>query len=222
MITGTVGITVVVIFAFVAGYYLVRLTMERALPALVDDVVHLLMATVMILMPSGLSVRIPAVIQLTIFTAAALWYIYRVLYGPRADIELAGHHSAPPRLIYHSAMMLAMAAMAMVMAPIGYSSDAATSTMASMPGMPSMSSMAGMSATGHDTADASMIGDHPWAAGWMEAAGTAFSIATLWYLVRFLSSVRTPATRHVPVLFRTATDVLMALGMALTFLVVNR
>jgi len=55
----------------------------------------------------------------------------------------------------------------------------------------------------------------------MVAIGTGFAIAAVWYLGRFLISLRTSETRRAAGLFRTANDVLMALGMALTFLVVN-
>jgi hypothetical protein len=229
MINGATGVVVVVIFALVAGYHLVRLTIEPTTAARILDVAHVVMAAVMILMPSGLSMRIPAVLQLTVFTAFALWFTYRALFAGNSDIEPDSHHTGLPRLLYHCLMMLAMAAMAVVMAPATASSAGTGSAgshmsgmshMSDMPGMSDMSGMSGMSGSPHGS-PGSMVSGHAWAGPWMVAIGTGFAIAAVWYLGRFLISLRTSETRRAAGLFRTANDVLMALGMALTFLVVN-
>lgn len=218
MITGPAAIVIVAVFVITGGVFGVRLILGRTLPERVLDGSHLLMAVLMILMPSGLSMRVPALLQLIVFSGLALWYVYLALFRPTVvEGTSGGHHAGRPRLAYHAVMMLAMAWMAVMMAPLPSSAASGSASMAGMPGMAGMPDMPGM----HTGAGQGGTGSHPWADPWMILIGMGFGIAAVWYLGRFLACLRGPATGVTGRLIRHLTDVLMAFGMALTFLVVK-
>lgn len=215
MITGPAAIAVMVIFAVTGGSFAVRAALSGSATQRLGDLSHLLMAVIMILMPSGLSMRVPALLQLVIFTVLALWYAALALFRPAAGEDYAGsHHTGRTRLIYHTLMMLAMAFMAVIMAPLPGSHQAAGSGMSAHDAMPGMS---------HDHSAAAMPGpgSHPWAEPVMIMAGVGFAVAAVWYLGRFVLGFRSPSGEWAGRLIRHATDALMASGMALSFLVVK-
>ncbi|SDR90155.1 DUF5134 domain-containing protein [Microlunatus soli] len=214
MVTGPAAIVIVVVFVITGGVYGVRLLLGRTLPERILDTSHLLMAVLMILMPSGLSMQVPALPQLIVFSGFAIWYVYLALFRPTVADGLGDHHAGRPRLVYHALMMLAMAGMAVIMAPLPTPAGASGS-------MPGMSDMPGMSGHEHSGSGPAVPGSHPWADPWMILIGMGFGVAAIWYLGRFLIFVRDPAAGHTGRLVRHLTDALMAFGMALTFLVVK-
>jgi len=61
----------------------------------------------------------PTILQITVFTLAALWYAFLVLFGSTAPSDPHGHHTSASVLRYHGGMMTAMVWMAVVMSPGG-------------------------------------------------------------------------------------------------------
>lgn len=204
---------IIALFVLTGGFYLTRLIRDHNRDDRILNLTHLLMSIVMIMMPLGWSTRIPAGVQILLFTAAALWYAYLFLFRPREVSETVdSHHSGRPRLLYHTGMMLAMVWMAVIMAPLPGSD--AQAAMASMPGM----SMPGMSAAG-GTASSSPSA-HGWADPVSIAIGVGFGLATFWYLLRFLQVGAAGGRVDVRKLTDNAAAALMAAGMALSNLVV--
>ena len=204
---------IIALFVLTAGFYLVRLVADRSRDDRILNLTHLLMSIVMIMMPLGWSVRIPAGIQILVFSAAALWYAYLLLFRPHAVSETAdSHHSGRPRLLYHTGMMLAMVWMAVIMAPLpGAGAQAA---MAAMPGMsmPGVSMSAGTSP--------STLPAHGWADPASIVIGIAFGLATVWYVLRFVLIGASSGQLDGRKLTDNAVAALMAAGMALSNLVV--
>jgi len=214
----------VALFALTGGYFGARLFVDRGRYDLVRDVSHVLMAAVMIMMPFGWSARIPASAQLAVFTGFALWYIYLGVFCPSVlGVELRGsHHAGRLRLLYHAAMMLAMAWMAVIMAPLPSVGPAASGAGATAMIM-------------HDhgggpapTAVVAGAGSGGIGSGWSDPVsfliGIGFGVAAVWYAVRFVLLAGRPSGRVIGVglLIATAADALMAAGMALSELVVMR
>lgn len=209
---GSVAPLIIALFVLTGGYYLARLVRDRSWDDRILDATHLLMAILMIMMPLGVSTRIPAGLQILVFTAAALWYVYLILFRPRAVAETVGsHHSGRPRLLYHAGMMLAMVWMAVIMAPLSGSGDAEAASMPGMimPGMSTSPTPAGLPARG-------------WADPVSIMIGVGFVIATAWYLVRFVLVGSAPGRTDVRKLTDNGAAALMAAGMALSNLVVIR
>ncbi|QGN32177.1 DUF5134 domain-containing protein [Microlunatus sp. Gsoil 973] len=229
-----VGPLVIVLFAATGGYYLVRVVRDRNRNDRVVDGSHLLMSILMIMMPLGWSVRVPAGVQILLFTAAALWYAYLFLFRPRAIFEtIDSHHSGRPRLAYHSVMMLAMVWMAVIMAPLPGAGRAAAATAggsgsavsaASRMQMPGM----GMTMSGTTTSPKSPAGAigpsapsaHPWADPVSIMIGIGFVAATLWYVIGFVRIGAAAGAVDRRRLADTGVAALMAAGMALSNLAV--
>jgi len=219
MIT-SVAPLIIALFALTGGYYLVRLVRDRTWDDRILDTTHLLMSVLMIMMPLGVSTRIPAAVQILVFTAAALWYAYLILFRPSAVSETVGsHHSGRPRLLYHAGMMLAMVWMAVIMAPLPGTGAAGVQSMPSM-SMPSMS-MPGMSMAGTGAAPtAADTAVHGWSDPVSIMIGIGFAVATIWYAVRFVLVGGSPGPTDVRKLADNGAAALMAAGMALSNLVV--
>jgi hypothetical protein len=206
----------VAVFAIIGGYFGVRLIRDRDRHERLFDLSHLLMSAVMVVMPSGWSVRIPAALQITVFTAIALWYVYLAMFHPAAirllaPVDRNSHHTGRPRLLYHAAMMLAMVWMAVIMAPV-VEADAVPMSM--------HDHLSGASPAG-DAQPA--IGLHPWSVPISTVIGIAFVIAALWYLARFVllaGSRRTSGPVDPRRLADLGSAAVMAAGMALATLVV--
>lgn len=204
---------IIALFALTAGFYLVRFVRDRVRDDRILNLTHLLMSIVMIMMPLGWSTRIPAGVQILVFSAAALWYAYLLLFRPHAVSETAdSHHSGRPRLLYHVGMMLAMVWMAVIMAPLP--GMAAQAAMASMPGM----SMPGLGSSTETTP--SSLPTHGWADPVSMIIGIGFGLATAWYVLRFVLIGASAGQVDVRKLTDNAAAALMAAGMALSNLVV--
>lgn len=206
----TVGTLVIVLFGLTGGYYLVRFVLDRRWEDRVLNGSHLAMSVLMIMMPLGWSIHIPAAPQLVVFTAAALWYAYLLLFRPYAVSETAGsHHSGRPRLLYHTGMMLAMVWMAVIMAPVaGAVGPVPAEAAMIMPGM--------ISST---TTTPVVPATHGWAGPVSIMIGSAFGVATVWYVARFVLAAGTPGQVNTRRLAYYGSAALMAAGMALSNLV---
>lgn len=218
MVVSTVGQLVITLFVLTGGYYLFRLVRDPGSDDRILDLTHLLMSILMIMMPLGWSTRIPAGLQIVVFTAAALWYAYLLMFRPYAISETAGsHHAGRPRLLYHVGMMLAMVWMAAIMAPLPASEGAAT---ASGPGESTEGMiMPGMGSAG-SASGATVPPVHGWADPVSVLIGTAFGAAAIWYVVRFVMVAAATGRTNGRKLADNGAAALMATGMALSNLAV--
>lgn len=214
---GTVGPLIITFFALTGGYYLFRLIRDPGWNDRILDATHLLMSVLMMTMPLGWSTRIPAGLQIVLFTAAALWYAYLLMFRPYAVSETVGsHHAGRPRLLYHVGMMLAMVWMAAIMAPLpGSAASASTMPDASMEGM----IMPGMGPA-HGASGAVVAPVHGWAHPVSVMLGIAFGLATVWYVVRFVITGGAAGRPDGRKLADNGAAALMAAGMALGNLLV--
>ncbi|HEY9293208.1 MAG TPA: DUF5134 domain-containing protein [Microlunatus sp.] len=216
-----IALVIIVLFALSGGFFAVRMISSGGAHDRIFDASHVLMAAMMIIMAIGWSARVPAVLQLTVFTGFALWYVYLAMFRPYAVEALieeaqikktstgsraSAHHTGRPRLLYHAAMMMAMVWMAVIMAPV----PAAGAMDMAMPGHP------------HGADSAASIPLHAWANPLSIMIGIAFAGAAVWYIarfVRFAGTRRVNDAHDVRRLTDLASAAVMAVGMALAFLV---
>jgi hypothetical protein len=183
----------------------------------VDDVLHVLMAVAMVVMVWPWGMRVPAMVYVLVFTAAALWFVSRALF-PAATTP--ARHGSPRAAWYHAAMMGSMVFMAAVMSvamdptAVGAQPAAADAAMAGM-------DMSGLGMAGPDMAGMEMSGtaapagavpmpDEVWV--WLPSLVLAvgFAVAAVW-----LGAVAL-RRRGGAALFG-ATGGVMAVGMAAVF-----
>lgn len=216
--TATVGPLVIALFALTGGYYLFRLVRDQSWDDRILALTHVLMAALMIMMPLGWSTRVPAGLQILVFTAAALWYAYLLMFRPYAVSETVGsHHAGRPRLLYHVGMMLAMVWMAVIMAPLpGPAGAATTMSDESMEGMIMPGTGSSSGAWGAAAAPV-----HGWADPVTVMIGIAFSVAAIWYVVRFVIVGGAIGPTNGRKLADNGVAALMAAGMALSNLVLS-
>ena len=176
-----------VLFALCIALYAREALATRAWQQKLAWSLHVLMAAAMIAMgwPAGMSVPTP--VYVLVFTAAALYFVYLGLFGPPVAHAL-----------YHSVMMAAMVAMAVVM------------PYAAMPAMPSAAAMG----SGHDMAMAGAGVSRAFASAaspvWVTVlcglAAAGFVGAALWSLVVLIRGPHRPFA-----------NLLMSLGMGVAF-----
>jgi Domain of unknown function (DUF5134) len=198
---------VTVIFALVLVHAVVRAVVAFGWVDRVSNLVHAVMAVVMLAMPWSWYAVFPVAAQIAFFTAATFWYLYLALFRPSvAAAPATDHHRHPAVLVYHAVMMLAMVWMAVAMTPVAAASG--------------MDDMGGMS-MGHGTDSMPMTGSADWALVITWAFGLLFVVAALWFLIAALRRAIT-ATRlsgHAGiVILDTLATALMAAGMACSFL----
>lgn len=177
---------------------------------------HVLMSLSMAIMPWAWSTAAPPLLQILVFTIAALWYVGLAVFRPRthAGPEAGGHHSGPLLLAYHAAMMAAMVWMSALMTMMmgGSTGD----------GMPDHG---GMSMPGMDMAGGAMTGlwqQPAWVVAITLGFVALFAVATVWFLVDL---ARTPAGSRgaapLSPLVQTLLNLVMAIGMGSSFLVMS-
>jgi hypothetical protein len=180
-----------VLFVVCVGLYARQAIGEKAWQRKLGWSLHVVMALAMIAMAWPVGMRIPALLFVLVFTAAALYFVYFALFGPRIDHP-----------VYHATMMGAMVVMAVVMqsAPMPGMTVTSTSPMGghTMP-------MAGAAASAAGGAS----GSPAWAAVACGVLAAVFLIASLWSVVVVIRGPRRPYA-----------DLLMSLGMALAFSVI--
>ncbi|MES1211998.1 MAG: DUF5134 domain-containing protein [Leifsonia sp.] len=205
MMMGTPATALLVssIFAITGTYYVVRTLIGFSWPDRISNLTHVPMSVVMVAMPWPWVSVFPTIAQITVFTLAALWYAFLVLFRSTAPSDPHGHHTSPAVLRYHGGMMAAMVWMAVAMSPAGPTTD----------GMPGMVMYAGSGAR-------SMTGSALWGIAISSVLGALFAAAAVWFVVRLalLAGGRRGAFDLVRVL-DAAASVLMASGMSIAFLV---
>lgn len=203
--TPATALVVSILFAITGTYYLVRTIIGFSWPDRISNLAHVPMSIVMVAMPWPWVSAFPTVLQITVFTLAALWYVFLVLFRSTAPSDPSGHHTSPSVLRYHGGMMAGMVWMAVAMSPNApVTSDE--------PGM-SMSMSAGSGWT-------SMTGAAPWGIVISTVLGALFAIAAAWFIVRLirLAGGRLGEVGAVRIM-DAAASVLMGSGMSIAFLV---
>ncbi len=219
------------VFAFTGTWYL--LVMYRALvrPApgwrsAVGAGAHMLMSAAMIAMFWPWGAHIPSIAQMTVFTAAAAWFLSEVLLaGPRGGHSGAELLSArgPHADWYHAAMMTAMVWMAVAMATMQSPTSVLTTSTrtngaSAMFGM-SMSSLRMPAMAANGSPAMSMGAPAAWVSVICLLLGAGFLAAAAWYA---LAAVRTLSAAANPLpagrLMHDGIGALMALGTGVTLL----
>ena len=176
-----------ILFLLCIGLYGRQAFGARAWQQRVGWLLHVLMAAAMIAMVWPAGMRVPALLYVLVFTAAALYFVYLALFGPQVD-----------HAFYHAVMMAAMVVMGVAM----------TST-----AMPATSSTPAMGA-GHHMAMADMgaapssgFGTPPtWVTVVSGLAAAGFLVVALWSLAALIRGPQRPYA-----------NLLMSLGMGIAF-----
>jgi hypothetical protein len=203
--TPATALLVTSLFAITGGYYLVRTVIGFSWPDRISNLTHVPMSIVMLAMPWPWVSVFPTVLQIDVFTLAALWYAFLVLFRSTAPSDPHGHHTDPAVLRYHGGMMAAMVWMAVAMSPGGPIAGGTTGMSMSMP--------VGSGST-------AMTGSAAWGIAISTVLGGLFAAAAVWFVVRLIllaGGWRGPfdAVRVLD----AAASVLMATGMSIAFLV---
>lgn len=170
----------------------------------VSQALHLVMAIAMVVMAWPGGVALPTNAPILFFAVAALWFIALTLGRP-------GHRGINA---YHAAMMLAMVWMYAVMSGSLPAPSDGTSQAAGSGGHHSTPGMPGMDMPG---AAAKSAGDPPLITGvnWLCTVG--FALAVAWWLYRYLVSRKAEPSQPSHRFLGTASQAMMAAGMAITF-----
>lgn len=209
---GSAGWLLSVLFGVAAIYFLFRILVARSGIDRIHNGAHLVMSVVMLAMPWSWYDAIPAALQIVFFTAAAGWYVYLLLFLPRAGAAAeVGDHRRGWLVWYHAAMMTAMVWMAVAMT---------ARTPSPVMGMSGMDHAQHLQGNGGAQM---MTGMQPWAVPISWGAGIFFAVLAVWFLGWFIAqasrfSSRPPAVASTG-LADTGSYVLMAAGMATAFLV---
>jgi uncharacterized protein DUF5134 len=163
---------------------------------------HFVMAVAMAVMAWPWGAALPTKGPMVFFLLATVWFGGLVL-------AQSGHRGINS---YHASMMLAMAWMYAVMsgsllpAPSGGKGTGAHPS--AMPGMPGME-MPGAPAEG--------IGEPPFVTGLNWLCTVGFALAALWWLYRYFVERKAEPTQPTHRFLGTASQAMMAAGMAITF-----
>jgi len=183
----------------------------------VGDGLHVVMCAVMIGMSWSWGVGIPAIAQVTVFTAGGGWFVGQALFGARtcavsAGEPVGGQAGGHGASWYHAAMMAAMVWMAVSMSalttPVTF--PVVTAATAAAP----VDSMSGM-AMGSGPGPAMPMGTPAW---WV-SAGCLLLCAAFFGAALFFAATLWRRRGTLP---STGVGALMAAGMAVTFLQIAR
>ncbi|MBJ7341234.1 DUF5134 domain-containing protein [Mycolicibacterium sp.] len=180
-------------------------TGRRVWTHVVGQSLHFVMAVAMAIMAWPRGAALPTTAPMVFFLLATVWFGALVL-------AQSGHRGVNA---YHSAMMLAMAWMYAVMGgsllpvPAEGASPAAHhgSSASSMPGM----EMPGMSGTVESPEAPPFIVGLNW------SCTIGFALATVWWLYRYFVARKADPTQPTHRFLGTASQVMMAAGMAIMF-----
>ena len=188
---------------------------------------HAAMCGIMLGMSWSWGAGVPAIAQVTVFTAGGGWFAGQALFGARTGAGnaaepvggLAGGHGAS---WYHAGMMAAMVWMAVAMSALTAPATVLLMSGTAGPAEP-MDSMAGMAAgTGPGPAAMAMGAPAWWvSAGCLLACG-AFFAAALYFAATLVFAAASERRPRRGSLLGTGTGALMAAGMAVTFLEIAR
>lgn len=205
--------TVTVWFAATGAVSVIALLRSRSWPDVGSYLAHVLMSVSMAIMPWSWSMAVPAILQIVVFSAAALWYVGLAVFRPRvhAGPEGGGHHSGPLLLGYHAVMMAAMVWMSALMTLMmgGSTAGGGMHMHGSMP-MGATVSMTG-------------LWQQPIPVVAVTVAFVAlFAAATVWFFVELLGMSPAPhGTAPLSPLVQTLLNLFMAIGMGASFLVMS-
>jgi hypothetical protein len=181
---------------------------------------HVAMCVVMIAMSWSWGTDIPAIAQVTVFTAGGGWFAGQALFGTRTRAASAGGPVMDPvgehgASWYHTAMMGAMVWMAVAMSalttPMGVPAVSAAAATAGTAG--SAASMSGMAmSTGQGPAAMAMGTPAGWVSAGCLLLCAAFFAAALFFAVTLWRHPRRGA------LLGAGAEALMAAGMAVALL----
>ncbi|UAJ81732.1 DUF5134 domain-containing protein (plasmid) [Leifsonia sp. ZF2019] len=202
-------------FTVTGAVALVALVRSRSRADRGSYLAHVLMSLSMAIMPWAWSTAVPPLLQIVVFTVAAVWYAGLAVFRPRvhAGPETGGHHSGPLLLSYHAAMMAAMVWMSALMTLMMGGST-------SGPGMHMHGGdMAGM-ASGASMTD---LWQQPvWAVVITLAFVLLFAVATVWFLVELTSAPGSSrGTEPLSPIVQTLLNFVMAIGMGVSFFVMS-
>lgn len=203
-------------FAATGAVSLAALLRSRAWADRGSYLAHLLMSVSMAIMPWPWAMAIPPLLQVLVFTSAALWYAGLAVLLPRthAGPEGLDHHGRAGYLVYHAAMMAAMVWMAVLMTLLMGGSTSGDDA-----------HMSGMDMGGMDASAGGIAGlwqQPPWAVAVTIAFVAMFATAAARFVVDL---VRAPATSPVAAplspVSQTLLNLVMALGMGASLLVMG-
>lgn len=206
-----------VLFAATGLWYLAEAARHRGRGAAlaanrVGSACHAAMGAAMVTMFWAWGTAVPAILIVTVFTAAAFWFVSRAIFPSQRTAGIALPHAARAgaHAWYHAAMMASMVWMAVTTAagsagPAG--TGGAGSAMGTMPGMAMGGGMGG--------GMAAPAAEQPfWLRDGCAVLGLAFGVAAAW----LVTSAARDALRAGPdarrVLFGNGVAAVMAIGTA--------
>ncbi|WEG08654.1 DUF5134 domain-containing protein [Microbacterium horticulturae] len=178
---------------------------------------HLLMSVSMAIMPWTWSMAVPTVLQVVVFTLAALWFVALMVFPAHGGAG-SGHHG-PLALGYHAAMMISMAWMSALMTITMPGGTADHSHEAGeMPGM----AMPGMAMPNMTTPVAGTAGQQPvWAVVITFGFVAMFLAATVCFLVTLVRGAGPTVGAPLPPVIQALSSLVMAVGMGASFLLMS-
>ena len=241
--SGVSGWALSLLFAIAAVWYLVILFRSFRWTAgpghwrqPVGAFLHVLMCVAMISMFWSWGTAIPAIVQVTVFTAAAAWFAGAALFAGRQLPAASGCHETPAEsgastgpvrrsgqrlgTWYGAAMMGAMVWMSVAMSAM----SAPALVLASDGAGASTGSMAGMTMGSGLRHPAGMSAGLPMGSGdaWISVVSVTlcagFFAAAVWYAVAAFRAAAIPGLRPLRVLVHDGVGALMAAGMAVALL----
>ena len=180
---------------------------------------HVLMSVAMIAMLWSWGSVIATITQVTVFTAAAAWYVALVVFGSRTRPGQGhDHHDAALGNLYHAGMMGSMVWMAVVMSAMSTPLAVATPASGGMAGMDDGPTVAG----GGTSTAMSMPMPMGSAPGWIRSSclvlGVVFLLGAAGYLLAMATRVVRRRNGATGAVLPYAIGAAMAVGMALVFL----
>ena len=219
-------------YAVVLALSLGRRESDRA--GQVSSALHVLMCAAMVGMFWSWGAAVPAIAQVTFFTAAAAWFAGRALFSrPAAQWDQVARLARPAAAAsadrlswYHAGMMTAMAWMAIAMSAVSVPVAAGAGAMAGMAGMAAGQATTASTST---VASATIVGSAPaWVVAVCVGGAVLFLAAAAWQVIgtaRALAAARTVAASRRPfgsgALVPRSVSALMAAGMAVTLLLMT-
>ena len=188
-----------------AGRELFPLGRRRRLVPAVGAGLQAVMCAVMIGMSWSWGAGIPAIAQVTVFTAGGGWFAGQALFGARTGAASVGGHGAS---WYHAAMMAAMVWMAVAMSALTTPATVPAGSGTAGTGGP-MGAMPGMAAAAGPGQAAMAVGAPAW---WVSASCLLLCAAFFGAALYFVTTLWLRHGRGA------GTGTLMAAGMAVTFL----
>lgn len=208
-----IAVVLTVIFAVTgaAGIYRVAFALDSIDRA--SNILHLVMSVAMVSMPWAWGLKVfPADAQIVVFSVATAFYLALLVLRPDAVAgPVAGHHSRPPLLAYHAAMMGSMIVMGVMMRGMGgignISGDSGGMKGSSGGSVPRMV---------HPMKHSPGMTMHlsTWESATSIVLGIGSALAAVWFVVDLVRMLRMTQRHHT---CDVAVSALMAIGMSIAF-----